>query len=240
MASGTEVAFVALTLKGDRYVFGAKADPSNAHPGALDCSGLVSWALGRLGVNAPGGHYGQWKWCHDAGRSISVDQARYTIGAGLFADHGGGQGHVAISLGTGNATIEAKGSAWGVNCFPVLGRGWNLGGGLFPHVDYAPRPQPPRPIGSPAPAPDGVNPLVALEFAIWMWKTRTCQQGDRSDGVRLIRKALAHWGYWCADGDYFDDGVRVFVSHYQSVHGLPVTGIVDPATWNDLYPGMNP
>jgi hypothetical protein len=50
----------------------------------------------------------------------------------LFRDPGtlsaGDSGHVAISLGDGANTIEARGSQYGVNTFPVAGRQWSRAG----------------------------------------------------------------------------------------------------------------
>jgi cell wall-associated NlpC family hydrolase len=63
------------------------------------------------------------------GTDVSVDKALHTRGALLFRP-----GHVAISLGDGR-TIEARGSAYGVNIFSAQGRGWTSGA-LIPGLKY--------------------------------------------------------------------------------------------------------
>lgn len=66
--------------------------------------------------------------CKQAGTLIDVAQARGTRGALLFRiDEGAGGDHVAISLGNGQ-TIEARGTAFGVNVFPAGDRPWTHGG----------------------------------------------------------------------------------------------------------------
>lgn len=134
---------------GTPYVFGAEALPEDGDPAAFDCSELVEWALRRVGHVMPGhesvshgpgrhfpdGAFNQWK----AATSISVDQARKTRGALLFVGDGTGSGrdaitHVAVSLGTGDRTVEAKGRAYGVVEAAIDGR--FTFAGLVPGLAY--------------------------------------------------------------------------------------------------------
>jgi cell wall-associated NlpC family hydrolase len=126
----SNTAFVQLCLqqKGDAYIFGAAPQPTDPDPKSFDCSALVQWACARLGVSMPRVSDAQARACSP----ISVDQAFHTAGALLFRDPGtlsaGDSGHVAISLGDGANTIEARGSQYGVNTFPVAGRQWSRAG----------------------------------------------------------------------------------------------------------------
>jgi cell wall-associated NlpC family hydrolase len=119
-------AFVAVALQqaGDNYVWGAHPSSSDANPNAFDCSGLVAWAAGRVGVPFPGTSSSQYAACH----KISVEQAIRTRGALLHSD-----GHIAISLGNGK-TIEAANPGVGVVSYNAAGR--FTGGGLIPGLRY--------------------------------------------------------------------------------------------------------
>ena len=120
---GKTQAFVdeALRQTGDEYVWGSSAPASNADPSAFDCSELVKWAAGRVGVNVPDGSWLQYLDLKEKGALIPVEQALKTPGALLFKfdeepKPGGGRpgsAHVAISLGDGR-TIEARGREYGV------------------------------------------------------------------------------------------------------------------------------
>jgi cell wall-associated NlpC family hydrolase len=96
----------ALRQAGDPYVWGAHTSPSDADPGAFDCSEL------------------QYLDLKEKGALVPVEQALRTPGALLFSfssepERGGGrpsEAHVAISLGDGR-TIEARGREYGVGVF---------------------------------------------------------------------------------------------------------------------------
>lgn len=119
-------AFVAIALQqaGDNYIYGAHPSPSIANPNAFDCSGLVAWAAGRVGVPFPGTSSSQYAAC----RKISVADAIATRGALLHHE-----GHIAISLGNGQ-TIEAANPGVGVVSYNAAGR--FTGGGLIPGMRY--------------------------------------------------------------------------------------------------------
>lgn len=136
--TGSALDFVTECLRqtGDAYVFGAEANPTDADPDAFDCSELVQWAAARVGVTIADGAYNQWKAC----TAISIDQAKRTRGALLFVGDGTGSGrdaitHVAVSLGDGSNTIEARGRAYGVVQAPIAGR-FDYAG-LIPGMRYA-------------------------------------------------------------------------------------------------------
>jgi len=130
-SQGTAEAFVqrALAQRGDRYIFGAEANPNDPNPKAFDCSELVQWAAHQVGVSIPDGTMNQLPHIQRAGKTLPIAKAISTRGALLFRP-----GHVAISLGNGK-TIEAKGSQYGVGVFSAQGRRWTAGG-LIPGMSY--------------------------------------------------------------------------------------------------------
>jgi cell wall-associated NlpC family hydrolase len=119
----------ALAEKGKPYVYGATANTNDPNPPAFDCSELTKWAAARVGVTIPDGATAQYLYTRDHGTTMSVDQALHTPGALLF--HFGHEpknlgdipadGHVAISLGDGVHTIEARGHKYGTNVFDASG-----------------------------------------------------------------------------------------------------------------------
>jgi cell wall-associated NlpC family hydrolase len=127
----------ALAEKGKPYVYGATARISDPDPKSFDCSELTLWAAARAGVKIPDGATAQYLYIRDHGATMSVQQALHTPGALLF--HFGHEprdlgdipadGHVAISLGDGEHTIEARGHAYGTNVFDNAGgRSFNFAG----------------------------------------------------------------------------------------------------------------
>jgi cell wall-associated NlpC family hydrolase len=120
---------IALQQKGKPYIYGAHTQPTDANPPAFDCSELTKWAAARAGVTIPDGATAQYLQIRDQGRTMSVDEALRTPGALLF--HFGHEpknlgdipadGHVAISVGDGVHTIEARGRKYGTGIFEATG-----------------------------------------------------------------------------------------------------------------------
>jgi cell wall-associated NlpC family hydrolase len=138
-ANATTKAFLsnALAEQGKPYVYGATAQISDPNPKAFDCSELTKWAAARAGVTIPDGATAQYLDIRDHGDTMTVQQALHTPGALLFhfshepRDLGDipADGHVAISLGDGVHTIEARGHAYGTNVFDnASGRNFNFAG----------------------------------------------------------------------------------------------------------------
>lgn len=232
MPTGRQLAFVMMTQRGDRYVFGAEARPTNPNPAYWDCSELVEWSAARLGVTVPDGAYNQWVRC----KRISVAQAAKTPGALLFIGDGSGVGrsaitHVAGSLGTGNATIEARGAAFGVGSWQISGRGFRYGG-LLPGFSYTNTTavQPPPP---PGPFVD----LVAIAKAVAWAKTQTLKLGSRGDAVKILQRGLNNIsGRGLTEDGVFGLATLAAVRDLQTWFHLDVDGVVGPQTWRLIFP----
>jgi cell wall-associated NlpC family hydrolase len=119
----------ALSQRGDPYVFGAEAAFSMSNPPRFDCSELVEWAAAQCGVRFVDGAQNQRDACRKAGTLLkNPKHGVQKRGALLFRiDEGPSNDHVAISLGNGQ-TIEARGSAYGVNVFSAHNRPWTHAG----------------------------------------------------------------------------------------------------------------
>lgn len=115
----------AVSASGAAYVFGAEASSSDPTPRALDCSELVQWALGRIGISFVDGSSAQYEAC----TKISVADAIATRGALLHKE-----GHIGISMGDGRS-VEARNPTDGVGIFNARDIAWT-GGGLVPGLNY--------------------------------------------------------------------------------------------------------
>jgi cell wall-associated NlpC family hydrolase len=122
--------------KGDRYVLGSAASLKDPDPDEFDCSGLVAWSLGRLGINFPRPAQTQY----NNAKHIEPGQAKAIAGALLFkytdklsAARPRHIFHVGISLGNGKV-VEAKGRKYGV-VITNFTSSWNRAG-LVPGLEY--------------------------------------------------------------------------------------------------------
>jgi cell wall-associated NlpC family hydrolase len=134
-ATPTAEEFVELALAqhGDAYVWGAGRDTHDADPHSFDCSGLVYWALSRIGVTFPSWSGGQLDACRADNSVMSVERAITIRGALLFAPR-----HVAISLGNGSTIEAAGGSARKVIIGVASANRFNIGA-YVPGLSYAVR-----------------------------------------------------------------------------------------------------
>ncbi len=136
-ATADAVVDVALHQVNDRYVLGTNADETNPDEDEFDCAELISWTLAQFGITFPAYSVHQIDAVAAAGLELSVSQAAGIRGALLFrsAGHNGSQyNHVALSLGTGDDTIEAMSGRYGV-CVGTVGTRFTRGGYL-PGVTY--------------------------------------------------------------------------------------------------------
>jgi cell wall-associated NlpC family hydrolase len=206
MSSLDDFVAIALTQKGDPYIFGAEASFTDPNPSAFDCSELVQWAAARAGVKFADGAQNQRDACRQAGTLVSVDEGIHHRGALLFRiDEGPSNDHVAISLGDGK-TIEARGKAYGVNVFNATGRTWTHAG-FIPGLD--------RGNATTEGAPSG----------------RELRPGMRGEDVRWAQRRLQMHGLdpGPADGVYGPRTEKA-VREFQSTHGLEVDAKIGPKT----------
>jgi cell wall-associated NlpC family hydrolase len=204
---------IALTQRGDPYVFGAESRFNDPNPAAFDCSELVQWAAARAGVRFVDGAQRQRDACRLAGTLIPLPEALQTRGALLFRiDERPGNDHVAISLGDGT-TIEAKGRTYGVNVFRADDRPWTHAG-IIPGFHWTrgapPAPPPPRP-----PTPG----------------ERLLRLGTRGEDVRWVQRRLQMHGFdtGAADG-IFGRRTEAAVRGFQHARGLDIDGVVGRRT----------
>ncbi len=198
---------LALAQTGDTYVFGGEASVDDADPEVFDCSELIQWAGGRVGVEMPDGSWLQYLELQSRGAVIPVEEAVNTPGALLFSfdrepTPGGGRpssAHVAISLGDGT-TIEARGTQYGVGTWetgdrfqyaaviPELGTGTVVP----PAEGAAPPPAAPPPAAPPpAPAPDTDLDGVGDDFEMSKGLDPALPDSDGdglTDGFELIQQ----------------------------------------------------
>jgi cell wall-associated NlpC family hydrolase len=203
MANVNDFVAVALTQRGDPYVFGAEASFSNPNPRAFDCSELVEWAAARCGVRFVDGAQNQRDACRHGGTLVTVAVGLNTRGALLFRiDERPGKDHVAISLGDGK-TIEAKGKAYGVNVFSSRDRRWTHAGFI------------------PGPDRRGAQPTGR----------KLLRLGHRGEDVRWVQRRLQLHGFdpGTADG-VFGQRTDKAVPAFQRAKRLEVDGVVGEIT----------
>jgi N-acetylmuramoyl-L-alanine amidase len=213
------------------YVFGAsvpKDDPDWMGP--WDCAEYCTWAVyqtmrliyGCTENTAPparaNAFTGAWKRDVLAlGVRVPVEIAAHVPGAMLLR-RGATSGHIAISTGTGNETVEARGRAYGVVRAPIKGRAWDFGV-LIPNASYPPVP---RSFGDPAYAPP---------FQLRYLSDRP-QSGHP---IRDLQARLGALGVLDAEPTgTFDIQTETAVVQYQLSQGLTPDGMVGAETADAL------
>jgi hypothetical protein len=134
-ATGTEFAAEVDKFLGVPYVWGG------ASPKGFDCSGLVAYGLGRLGIRAPRTSEAQWAWVQ------RIPQGQLQPGDLIFEQWPGevSPGHVAIYAGSGQIIqAPAPGQsvqkvAWSPGIVSKQG-GKIVGYGRVPGLTYAGEP----------------------------------------------------------------------------------------------------
>lgn len=94
--------------------------------------------------------------------------------------------------------------------------------------------------GDTAPPPSGGIPPfdpVHGEYSLWPLNPAKpiVDVGDTGDAVRYVQAVVMRnhrhaWHNLHVDGEYGTE-TRAAVEYFQGVHGLPVDGVVGPATW---------
>lgn len=231
---GRDVIDVGSTRVGQTYVLGAMVPLNNPNwKGPWDCAEFTSWcayqayglifgAGGVKDVKKAQPYSGAWYTeAKKNARVISVADALNIPGAYLVkAPPGGGKvGHVAISIGDGDRTLEARGKAYGVGIFgKAASRPWSIGC-LLPGVEYDSEPS----ILVPA----------EIKTAVDLPKDYLALRQPHLKGLPVValQRALLSKGVnpGPVDGD-FGAMTHAAVVSFQAEKGLEVDGIVGPLT----------
>lgn len=91
------------------------------------------------------------------------------------------------------------------------------------------------PCTAPAMEPQPANSieLANIAAAIRAAKLTVCRFGSRGPGVKLVQSRVGV----AQDGE-FGSRTAQAVRQWQAAHGLVVDGVVGPATWESLFPGV--
>ncbi len=231
---GQDVIDVGVRKTGQRYVLGARVPLNNpSWNGPWDCAEFASWCVyqaygmifgtGNV-VNLAKADPYSGHWYDEAkkkGTLIAPQDALKIPGAVLIrAPAQGLVGHVALSMGDGSRTLEARGTAFGVGIFDKAGtRPWGIGC-LLPGVDYA----------IPTVAPQVIQPSRQKRTlpAGYYWLKSPIFKGAE---IVALQRALAGKGVdpGSIDGQY-GPSTNAAVISFQTLQGLEVDGVVGPGT----------
>ena len=231
MASGQYIVDYATKKIGQEYVFGASVPLDNsAWAGPWDCAELCSWAV----YQASSVVYGctnnkdapavanPWtsSWKRDAESiGIRIDwKDAATIPGAMLLRRTNNAGHIAVSTGSGNRTVEARGRKFGVVNHKVSGRGWHMGV-LIKGINYAP---PKISDLSEADNLVGISAHIdALQFS--------------GDGIVEVQAKLSSIGLMEQNpGSVFNSKTEIALLEFQKTVGLTPHGMLDDETLNEL------
>jgi hypothetical protein len=222
MATGLDLVRIARTRIGCRYVLGIITPKDDPNACMFDCAEFASWSIYQATkrlygcYNNNGKPYGadafSGYWARDAkelGILISVEEAASTAGCFLIRLAGHGLiGHVAMTVGDNNTTIEAHSTKTGVGQWGISGRRWDLAIQI-PFVSYSFNP------------PSPVTPPSSKIY-------RLTEPMMHDDFIKKIQQALGFTGN-DVDGYY---GYKTFtaVREFQIKEGLVPDGEAGPIT----------
>jgi len=231
MATGQEIVDIAATKLDQDYVFGAQVPLDDVNwSGPWDCAEYCSWAVYQVSQIIYGCTNNQslparadaWtgSWKRDArtlGQIISIQDASYTPGAMLLR-RSRSSGHIAISSGAGNETLEARGARYGVMRHVIYGRTWNMGV-LVPGINF-------DRLSAIAPEPVYEEPFTL----------RTLEKGVMEGAlIQGIQEKLQSLGFYDSEiSGQFDMATEIGVRDYQISVGLTPDGQVDVETADEL------
>jgi len=228
MPTGAEIVGIAETKLGQRYVFGADVPLNDrSWTGPWDCAEYCSWAVyqvaqivyGCTNDNDPpdkaDAYTGAWK--NDVlklGIQVPVGEAA-TIQGAMLLRRDANSGHIVISNGDGNRTLEARGAKYGVMRYVIADRVWDYGV-LVPGIQYD---RTRLPVSY-------TRPLVIRNSEI-----------GRFSGIAVtkLQRRLAELGFYegSPTGDY-DDKTEIAVRDFQVSRGLTPDGQLAAETAGEI------
>lgn len=133
---------------GQEYFYGADVPLNDLNwKGPWDCAELCSWGVyqacsiiygctdNKVEPENGEAYTGSWKKdMRSLGKEITVHEALKIPGA-MLLKRSSSSGHIAVSIGDGGSTVEAKGRIYGVVQDSAHGRTWNHGV-LVPSIQY--------------------------------------------------------------------------------------------------------
>lgn len=184
-----------------------------------DCSGLIKWAAGQLGLK--GVYHGSnsmfKKNCKKVGK---IEKGtKLPVGAVIFTGNEAAHNHVGI-LVSETCVCEAKSTINGVVHTPLSNKKWTYYG-LLNGVDYEYE----------AADTAASKPTVKVPEEP---KHTTLRRGARGYEVKELQELLAKDGSTLEIDGIFGPGTQSAVRSFQRRHGLEVDGIVGPKTWAEL------
>ena len=180
-----------------------------------DCSGLVKWAMNKLGAKGifHGSNSQFNKNCVKTGKIESG--VKIPVGALIFTGNVVGQhNHVGVLISE-TCVCEAKGTVNGVVHTPLSNKKWTYWG-LLRDVDYG----------------NGVETSATTKPA--EKKHTTLRRGSTGEEVKYMQSLLAKAGSGLQVDGIFGPGTMSAVRAFQQKHNLVVDGIVGPKTWAEL------
>ncbi len=238
--NGNAIIAAAEQKLGQKYVFGARVPLDDKNwTGPWDCAEYTSWAIyqvcsrvygctnNNLSPKKADAWTGSWK--RDAlsiGIRIDKNVARFIPGA-MLLQRGATSGHIVISDGSGNGSLEARGRNYGVVRHVVNGRPWDMGI-LVPGIEYE-NPNEESLIS---------NEASPIEEPVVF---RTLKKGfQTSEGIAATQEALTKLGFFDgAVNSVFDVMTEIAVRDFQISAGLTPNGIVDSETSSELGVNLN-
>lgn len=203
-SSKSNIDFVrqALSQLGDEYEMSYHYSNaiSNDNPTMFDCSELVHWAAGRVGVVITDGADQQRAACAKANLLLPVNEAALIPGCLVFHP-----GHVAITLGDGKQTIEAMGEKYGVlkgnigNRFSAAGR--------LPGMNYFTGTSP---TGGGAASGAKVNDLAHIQ--LYLKGLREHESSNRYDAKSTSSSASGAYQYIDSTWDNYAGFARAYLA----------------------------
>jgi peptidoglycan hydrolase-like protein with peptidoglycan-binding domain len=173
-------------------------------PFAYDCSGLMVASLRANDVWVGGfNSTGQETWCKNEGLGIDVAAAEFIVGAPVFIWGYGANGHVGMSMGDGRVIETPSNSHGGAVGISPFWQGRTHNGWT------------------------GAGLWPGVDYGFAPAGDPLLQPGSQGDVVKDWQRFLGV----TPDGQYGNETAEK-VRAYQALMGIPVTGVIDQATWD--------